>query len=99
MKKLLQTFSICCSSVKFSLHHDKSSLWSSLGNGNLLDSVAAVIGRREAKNLQSFSAWLDVETGVIVETETELKISGLVPTLYPGVSAELGRRSYLGVRH
>ena len=95
VKRLLHTFSICCPEVKFSLHHDKSSLWTSLGGGNLLDNVAAVIGRREANNLQSFSAWLDVETGDIVETgETELRISGLIPSLYPGVSAELGR-SYL----
>ena len=91
VKRLLHSFSICCPEVKFSLHHDKSSLWSSLGTGSLLDSVAAVIGRREARNLQAFSAWLDPETGDIAETETELRISGLLPTLYPGVSAELGR--------
>ena len=91
VKRLLHSFSICCPEVKFSLHHDKISLWTSLGNGNLLDNVAAVIGRREANNLQSFSAWLDPDTGHILETEeTELRISGLVPSLYPGVSAELG---------
>ena len=91
VKKLIFSFSIVNPDVKFSLYHDKSNLWGSLGNGVLLDNVANVIGRKEANNLESFESWLDVDTGDLVETETDLKISGLVPRLYPGVSVELGR--------
>ena len=91
VKKLLFSFSIVNPEVKFSLYHDKSNLWASLGNGVLLDNLANIIGRREAKNLESFEVWLDVDTGDIVETETDLRVTGLVPRLYPGVTVELAR--------
>ena len=57
----------------------------------MLDSVALVIGRKESKGLEKFNTFIDPGTGDLLDKETELEMSGLLPTLRPGVETELAR--------
>jgi len=92
VKKLIQSFAIVNPSVKFSLHHEKSLLWSSLGKGSILDSVGLILGRKEAKNLSSFDHFFDTSDGEIeTEIETNLRISGFLPELKRGEKSDLCR--------
>ena len=92
MKKLIQSFAIVNPSVKFSLHHEKALLWSSLGKGSNLDTVSLILGRKEAKNLSSFDHFIDTSDGVIeTEIETNLRISGFLPELKRGEKSDLCR--------
>ena len=93
VKRIVQAFAIVNHEVRFSLYHDKVNLWSSVAGDTLLDTVALVIGRSQAKGLESFRSFLDPATGDLVATETGLLVSGLLPALQPGVESQLGRCS------
>ena len=93
VKRIVQAFAIVNHEVRFSLYHDKVNLWSSVAGDTLLDTVALVIGRSQAKGLESFRSFLDPATGDLVASETGLLVSGLLPVLQPGVESQLGRCS------
>ena len=57
----------------------------------MLDSVALVIGRRESSGLEKFIEYLDPVTGDLLDKETELEMSGLLPVIRPGVESDLAR--------
>jgi len=93
VERLLQAFSIINTGVRFSLHHNKSQMFGSLIADSLAGSLAGVLGRGLVSNMESFSMWLDSETGEVMEEDTGLRVEGMVPSKKVGMGAELGRCS------
>ena len=89
VKKLIYSFAIVNPSVRLSLYHDKVNVWSSHGSGSMLDAVSLVIGRKESKHMEQFQYYLDADSGDIVDHQTYLRVSGLLPSL----TSDLGRSS------
>ena len=91
VRRMVQAFAIVCSDVRFSLHHDKTCVWSTPGCNDMQDTVALVIGMKGSKGLAKFIYNLDPPTGDLLDKESELVVSGLLPVIAPGVETSLAR--------
>ena len=99
IEKLFAAFSIINPNVRFTIHHNKSNIFTKIACSTLGQSFGAVLGQTSKSQMNEFAVSIDpatgdyneIEGGMNAEPTSDLHVRIVFPKKSPGMSVEFGR--------